>query len=191
MEPGARGSYLKDSEETEMYKKHKDNTEWYTIEHLAKDYRIMRQRIHAILWPKEFEEEEEKKLGRPLDDSVELLLDTCPESTLIKYVGVDLSSQFQGALEEKIVEKETMHVHSPKQDAKVGIQGEHLNEEKKTMPLQSPIQQANVIQQGDECNEDFSDLDDGSDSDEEDEMLLILNLILRNLEQTSISKEWV
>ena len=77
-------------------------------------------------------------------------------STLIKYVGVDLSSQFQGALEEKIVEKETMHVHSPKQDAKVGIQGEHLNEEKETMPLQSPIQQANVIQQGDECNEDFS-----------------------------------
>ncbi|PKI63809.1 hypothetical protein CRG98_015793 [Punica granatum] len=39
----------------------------------------MRQRVHAILWLKELEEEEEKKLGRPLDDSVELLLDTCPE----------------------------------------------------------------------------------------------------------------
>ncbi|KAM1008351.1 hypothetical protein ACFX1X_004928 [Malus domestica] len=78
-EPGARGSYLKDSEKAEMYKKHKEIPEVYTVERLAKDYRIMRQRVHAILWLKELEEEEEKKLGRPLDDSVELLLDTCPE----------------------------------------------------------------------------------------------------------------
>lgn len=78
-EPGARGSYLKDSEKAEMYRLHKQNPEVYTIEKLAKDYRIMRQRVHAILWLKELEEEEEKKLGHPLDDSVELLLDTCPE----------------------------------------------------------------------------------------------------------------
>lgn len=78
-EPGARGSYLKDSEKAEMYRLHKENPEVYTIEKLAKDYRIMRQRVHAILWLKELEEEEEKKLGHPLDDSVELLLDTFPE----------------------------------------------------------------------------------------------------------------
>ncbi|GAB2298693.1 Translation initiation factor eIF-2B subunit gamma [Dionaea muscipula] len=78
-EPGARGSYLKDSEKAEMYRLHKENPEVYTIEKLAKDYRIMRQRVHAILWLKEDEEEQEKKLGHPLDDSVELLLDTCPE----------------------------------------------------------------------------------------------------------------
>lgn len=78
-EPGARGSYLKDSEKAEMYRLHKENPAVYTVEKLAKDYRIMRQRVHAILWLKELEEEEEKKLGRPLDDSVELLLDTCPE----------------------------------------------------------------------------------------------------------------
>lgn len=78
-EPGARGSYLKDSEKAEMYRLHKENPEVYTVEKLAKDYRIMRQRVHAILWLKELEEEEEKKLGHPLDDSVELLLDTCPE----------------------------------------------------------------------------------------------------------------
>ncbi|GFP84310.1 hypothetical protein PHJA_000574700 [Phtheirospermum japonicum] len=78
-EPGARGSYLKDSEKAEMYKKHKENPEVYTIERLAKEYRIMRQRVHAILWLKELEEEEEKKLGRPLDDGIELLLDTFPE----------------------------------------------------------------------------------------------------------------
>ncbi|KAF3544602.1 hypothetical protein DY000_02006094 [Brassica cretica] len=78
-EPGARGSYLKDSEKTEMYRLHKENPEVYTIERLAKDYRIMRQRVHAILFLKEDEEEEERKLGRPLDDSVERLLDEYPE----------------------------------------------------------------------------------------------------------------
>lgn len=81
-EPGARGTYLKDSEKAEMYKKHKENPEEYTIERLAKEYRIMRQRVHAILWLKELEEEEEKKLGCELDDSVQLLLDACPELVL-------------------------------------------------------------------------------------------------------------
>lgn len=78
-EPGARGSYLKDSEKAEMYRLHKENPELYTVERLAKDYRIMRQRVHAILWLKEDQEKEEKRLGHPLDDAVELLLDTCPE----------------------------------------------------------------------------------------------------------------
>ncbi|ESQ46654.1 hypothetical protein EUTSA_v10000666mg, partial [Eutrema salsugineum] len=48
---GARGSYIKDSEKTEIYRLHKENPE----------------------------KEEERKLGRPLDDSVERLLDECPE----------------------------------------------------------------------------------------------------------------
>jgi hypothetical protein len=77
-EPGARGSYLKDSEKAEMYRLHKEDPEVYTVEKLAKDYRIMRQRVHAILWLKELEEEDEKKYG-PLDDSVEYLLDNFPE----------------------------------------------------------------------------------------------------------------
>lgn len=85
-EPGARGSYLKDSEKAEMYRLHKENPEVNTVEKLAKDYRIMRQRVHAILWLKELEEEEEKKLGHPLDDSVELLLDTCPEYVTNSYL---------------------------------------------------------------------------------------------------------
>ncbi|KAI3918767.1 hypothetical protein MKX01_042087 [Papaver californicum] len=79
MEPGVRGSYLKDSEKAEMYKLHKMNPEVYTVEKLAKDCRVMRQRVHAILWLKEDEEEQEKKLGKPLDDSVEMLLDSFPE----------------------------------------------------------------------------------------------------------------
>ncbi|XP_050235584.1 protein GAMETE CELL DEFECTIVE 1, mitochondrial [Mercurialis annua] len=78
-EPGARGSFLKYSEKDEMYRLHKENPEVYTVEKLAKDYRIMRQRVHAILWLKQLEEEEEKKLGHPLDNSVELLLDNFPE----------------------------------------------------------------------------------------------------------------
>nr|XP_043622570.1 protein GAMETE CELL DEFECTIVE 1, mitochondrial [Erigeron canadensis] len=79
MEPGARGAYLKDSEKAEMYRLHKQNPEIYTVEKLAKDYRIMRQRVHAILWLKEDEEKMEKKLGHALDDSVEQLLDNFPE----------------------------------------------------------------------------------------------------------------
>lgn len=85
-EPGARGSYLKDSEKAEMYRLHKKDPEVYTVEKLAKDYRIMRQRVHAILWLKQLEEEEEKKLGHRLDDSVELLLDTFPESVLFLVI---------------------------------------------------------------------------------------------------------
>ncbi|KAH9306770.1 hypothetical protein KI387_011174 [Taxus chinensis] len=73
-EPGLRGAYLKDSEKQEMYKLHKENPEVYTVERLAKDFRVMRQRVLAILWLKEDEEEMEKKMG-PLDDSVERLLD--------------------------------------------------------------------------------------------------------------------
>ncbi|CAI9112862.1 OLC1v1013362C1 [Oldenlandia corymbosa var. corymbosa] len=41
-EPGARGSYLKDSEKAEMYRKHKENPEVNTVEKLAEEYRIMR-----------------------------------------------------------------------------------------------------------------------------------------------------
>ncbi|KAI5003203.1 hypothetical protein ZWY2020_030363 [Hordeum vulgare] len=78
-EPGSRGSYLKDSEKQEMYRLHKEDPATYTVEQLAKDFRVMRQRVHAILWLKEMEEEEERKQGKPLDDSVEILLDSCPE----------------------------------------------------------------------------------------------------------------
>ncbi|KAF6135821.1 hypothetical protein GIB67_028140 [Kingdonia uniflora] len=62
-----------------------ENPEVYTIEKLAKDYQIIRQRVHAILWLKEIEEEEEKKYGS-LGDSIERLLDTCPEQGLVTKV---------------------------------------------------------------------------------------------------------
>ncbi|XP_074287364.1 protein GAMETE CELL DEFECTIVE 1, mitochondrial [Silene latifolia] len=77
-ETGVRGSYLKDSEKTEMYKKYKENPEEYTVEKLAEEYRILQQRVEAILWLKEDEEDEAKRRGEPLDDAVELLLDNFP-----------------------------------------------------------------------------------------------------------------
>ncbi|KAG8055090.1 hypothetical protein GUJ93_ZPchr0001g32329 [Zizania palustris] len=76
-EPGSRGAY--DSDKLEMYRLHKEDPETYTVERLDKDFRVMRQRVHAILWLKELEEEEKRKRGKPLDDSVEILLDSCPE----------------------------------------------------------------------------------------------------------------
>ncbi|XP_026419858.1 uncharacterized protein LOC113315822 [Papaver somniferum] len=70
-----------DALKDEMYKLHKENPEVYTIKKLAIDYGIMVQRVSAILFLKEIEEEEEemKKLGRSLDDYVEMLLDVFPE----------------------------------------------------------------------------------------------------------------
>eukprot|EP00252_Welwitschia_mirabilis_P009943 TRINITY_DN22906_c0_g1_i1.p1 TRINITY_DN22906_c0_g1~~TRINITY_DN22906_c0_g1_i1.p1 ORF type:complete len:393 (+),score=68.03 TRINITY_DN22906_c0_g1_i1:127-1305(+) len=76
--PGLRGEYLKDSDKQEMYRLHKENPEVYTVERLAKDFRVLRQRVHAILWLKEDEEEMEKRMG-PLDDAVERLIDAAPE----------------------------------------------------------------------------------------------------------------
>jgi hypothetical protein len=90
-EPGSRGSYLKDSEKQEMYRLHKEDPATYTVERLAKDFRVMRQRVHAILWLKEMEEEEERKLGKPLDDSVEILLDSCPEYVIIPFASLSFA----------------------------------------------------------------------------------------------------
>ncbi|KAG8076868.1 hypothetical protein GUJ93_ZPchr0006g44373 [Zizania palustris] len=64
---------------------HKEDPETYTVERLAKDFRVMRQRVHAILWLKELEEEEERKWCKPLDDSVEILLDSYPEYRVFQF----------------------------------------------------------------------------------------------------------
>nr|XP_033510747.1 uncharacterized protein LOC104091361 [Nicotiana tomentosiformis]XP_033510748.1 uncharacterized protein LOC104091361 [Nicotiana tomentosiformis]XP_033510749.1 uncharacterized protein LOC104091361 [Nicotiana tomentosiformis] len=56
-------------------------------------------------------------------------------------------------------EKETIHLHSPNQDASVAIKIEDFNEhliEKGMMHLHSSIQEANIFQQGENYNEDFN-----------------------------------
>ncbi|KAL5206010.1 hypothetical protein ABZP36_034219 [Zizania latifolia] len=38
-----------------MYRLHKDDPEMYTVKRLSKDFHVVRQRVHAILWLKEME----------------------------------------------------------------------------------------------------------------------------------------
>ncbi|KAG5549827.1 hypothetical protein RHGRI_014964 [Rhododendron griersonianum] len=65
---------------------------------------LLEQRVHAILWLKELEEEEEKKLGHPLVDSVELLLDTYPDlGTVRMLIGYVKSKRFTIAAELSLV----------------------------------------------------------------------------------------
>ncbi|KAF9591017.1 hypothetical protein IFM89_001227 [Coptis chinensis] len=51
----------------------------YSVENMKKDYRLKKQRIHAGLWMKEIEKQEEVKLGGSGGDDIERLLDSCSE----------------------------------------------------------------------------------------------------------------
>eukprot|EP01018_Ginkgo_biloba_P005887 Gb_11832 [translate_table: standard] len=79
-EEGNNSNYsLTEEDKTKMQELHKEDLEVYTVDKLAKDYRIKKQRVHATMWLKEIEKEEEAKLGTPLDDDIEQLLDNCSE----------------------------------------------------------------------------------------------------------------
>ncbi|XP_024018004.1 uncharacterized protein LOC21389960 [Morus notabilis] len=54
----------------------------YRLENMKKDYRLKKQRIHAGLWMKEIEKQEEAKLGDSAlggGDDIEKLLDSCSD----------------------------------------------------------------------------------------------------------------
>lgn len=52
----------------------------YSVENMKKDYRMKKQRIHAGLWMKEIEKQEEAKLNDSVaGDDIDKLLDTCSE----------------------------------------------------------------------------------------------------------------
>lgn len=60
----------------------KKNNSLYSVENMKKDYRLRKQRIHAGLWMKEIEKQEEAKLGDSIvggGDNIERLLDSCSE----------------------------------------------------------------------------------------------------------------
>lgn len=60
----------------------------YSLENMKKDYRLKKQRIHAGLWMKEIEKEEEAKLGDSMvngGDDIEKLLDSCSEYVFLSY----------------------------------------------------------------------------------------------------------
>ncbi|KAJ7953790.1 Mucin-related protein [Quillaja saponaria] len=64
-------------------KQRKDsNSSLYSLDSIKKDYRLKKQRIHAGLWMKEIEKQEEAKLGDSFvgaGDDIEKLLDSCSE----------------------------------------------------------------------------------------------------------------
>ncbi|KAF9602157.1 hypothetical protein IFM89_025386 [Coptis chinensis] len=51
---------------------------------MKKDYRLKKQRIHARLWMKEIEKQEEVKLGGSGGDDIERLLDSCSEIFVVR-----------------------------------------------------------------------------------------------------------
>lgn len=63
--------------------KQKDQSSLYSLENVKKDYRLMKQRIHAGLWMKEIEKQEEARLGDSImgggGDDIERLLDSCSD----------------------------------------------------------------------------------------------------------------
>ncbi|EEF39891.1 protein GAMETE CELL DEFECTIVE 1, mitochondrial [Ricinus communis] len=68
----------KDKDKEEKKKGGENGTELYSLENLKKDYRLKKQRIHAGLWTKEIEKQQEAKLGDSADD-IDRLLDSCSE----------------------------------------------------------------------------------------------------------------
>lgn len=62
--------------------KERESGSLYSLENMKKDYRLKKQRIHAGLWTKEIEKQEEAKLGDSVlgaGDDIEKLLDSCSE----------------------------------------------------------------------------------------------------------------
>lgn len=67
----------------EQQKELANSNSLYSLENVKKDYRLKKQRIHAGLWAKEIEKQEEAKLGDSMGgaggDDIEKLLDSCSE----------------------------------------------------------------------------------------------------------------
>ncbi|KAH7570123.1 hypothetical protein JRO89_XS05G0048300 [Xanthoceras sorbifolium] len=55
------------------------NEKLYSLENMKKDYRLKKQRIHAGLWMKEIEKQEEANLAGGAADDIDRLLDSCSE----------------------------------------------------------------------------------------------------------------
>ncbi|KAJ7295781.1 hypothetical protein O6H91_Y164400 [Diphasiastrum complanatum] len=71
VKPDHSAAHLSDASKERMYKLHKEDPKVNTVDKLAADYRIRKQRVHAILWLKETEKKQEEELGHPLEDDIE------------------------------------------------------------------------------------------------------------------------
>eukprot|EP00271_Cylindrocystis_brebissonii_P006867 TRINITY_DN19738_c0_g2_i1.p1 TRINITY_DN19738_c0_g2~~TRINITY_DN19738_c0_g2_i1.p1 ORF type:complete len:313 (+),score=48.56 TRINITY_DN19738_c0_g2_i1:137-1075(+) len=70
-EPDDTACCLSDATKEIMYSLHKEEPDRWTVEKLAKEYKIRRQRARAILWLKEIEKKTESEKGAPLEDDIE------------------------------------------------------------------------------------------------------------------------
>ncbi|KAJ7275145.1 hypothetical protein O6H91_Y393100 [Diphasiastrum complanatum] len=69
--PDHSAAHLSNVSKEPMYKLHKENPIVNSVDKLAADYRIRKQRLHAILWLKEIEKKGEEELEHPLEDDIE------------------------------------------------------------------------------------------------------------------------
>nr|GEZ70029.1 mucin-related protein [Tanacetum cinerariifolium] len=68
----------REQEEERLMKLKEDGKSLYSLENVNRDYRVMKQRVHARLWVKEIEKMEEAKLGGSADD-LDRFLDTASD----------------------------------------------------------------------------------------------------------------
>lgn len=73
--------YPLEEEKEKIDQKHliKENPEDYIASKISKNYRTTKRRVHASLWLKEIEKQEEAKMGNPANDDIDQLLDSCSQ----------------------------------------------------------------------------------------------------------------
>lgn len=71
VDPDHKAPRLSDDVKERIWRSYTDNPEPVTVARLAKEYRIRKQRVHAIVWLKDIEKQEESAQGSPLDNDIE------------------------------------------------------------------------------------------------------------------------
>lgn len=71
VEPDYKACRLSEPVKERIWRSYRDNPEPVTIDRLAKEYRIRKQRVHAIVWLVDIEKQEEATQGSPLDKDIE------------------------------------------------------------------------------------------------------------------------
>lgn len=87
-------------QEKEEKLKEMEKSSLYSLESMKRDYRVQKQRIHAGLWVKEIEKQEEDKLGDGFGggDGIESLLDSCSEYDFLPLSLLFLSHLYLGCV---------------------------------------------------------------------------------------------
>ncbi|PWA78911.1 hypothetical protein CTI12_AA210540 [Artemisia annua] len=78
---GGTSKSKREQEDERLMKLKEDGKSLYSLENVKRDYRVMKQRVHAGLWVYEIEKMEEAKLGGPAGaaDDLDRFLDTASE----------------------------------------------------------------------------------------------------------------